>query len=113
MLPNWKRKILHFLNEPLYFGMLNLFNVFVFFAAIYIDFAEHTYSRTLEQANFANRLEQILLISSTIIFLLDLIATFMVRDMSEIALHYKMHIVEVILQLISLGLIIDCVKWIH
>jgi len=43
---------------------------------------------------------------STIIFLVDMILNFIVRDFNAIVLHYKMHLVEIGLQLVSYYLIV-------
>ena len=61
--------------------------------------------------NQSNYYERIILVVNTVLFLLDMIATFIVRDFGEIVLHYKMHLIEIPLQIISFILIYDSLGW--
>ena len=51
------------------------------------------------------RAEQRLLLLNSLLFLVDLIATFAALDINDIYLHFKMHLIEVPLQIVSYYLI--------
>ena len=54
--------------------------------------------------------EQRLLLLNSLLFLVDLIVTFAALNINDICLHFKMHLIEVPLQIVSYYLIYDSSK---
>ena len=102
-LPKWKRNIIWMLNDSIYIGLINFLNLVTLVTTIYFEVAVVRKTQSLRPVQ--DKFSRGTLIFITAVFFIDMILNFMVRDFNALILHYKMHLVEMGLQLVSYFLI--------
>ena len=109
--PRWKKIGFMIINEPIYFGLLSAINILSFMGSLFIDYSEQRNIEGKAYFENGNRYEQIILIVNTVVYFIDMTLSFIVIDFGDILLHYKMTIVEIFLQIISIIMIFDSTGW--